>query len=144
MPQLSRRERLRQSLNLPEVPCVMSKDFSSGSAIPEHDSEAIDEIDLLDDLRQPFVEWFDARAWLDAKAAALRLSPRWCAGVNSLYADCCSWVFDHRQGLVPPTLAEFRHLLRELCFEICIICGEQFVWNIALREDVEAQRRRLR
>jgi hypothetical protein len=97
-----------------------------------------DEFDPLDPLRPLFTAWFDANVQLDAKTVALRQHPQWSAGVNSLYSNHCGWMFDHHQGPVPPTLPEFRHLLQELCFEIRIIYGEEYVPNITLREDAEA------
>jgi hypothetical protein len=96
-------------------------------------------LDPLHDLRPSFVAWFDARIWLDAEAVALRIpNPRWCSGIGALYADHCAWMFD--RGLVPPVLAEFRHLLEELCLEMRDLHGEQLVSHIALKEDVEAQK----
>jgi hypothetical protein len=94
--------------------------------------------DLLDPLRPLLVQWLDSRLKLDAEGIALCLPPRWSAGVNSLYAEHCSWMFDHHNGIVPPTLTEFRHLLLELCFEIRMFCGEECVLHVALKEDVDA------
>jgi hypothetical protein len=97
------------------------------------------EFDPLDDLRAPFVEWFDSRVWLDAEAVALRRpNPRWSSGVVCLHADFCRWMIARDQ--VPPVLAEFLRLLKEFCFEIQTVQGEPMVANIALKEDMEAER----
>ena len=100
--------------------------------------DAEQDFDPLDSLRPLFVAWFDANVQLDAMTLALRQPTRWYAGVNSLYSHHCGWMFDHHQGPVPPTLPEFRHLLQELCFEIRMICGEECLPNIALKEDADA------
>lgn len=99
-----------------------------------------DAFDLLDDVRQPFLEWFDARIWLGAESLDLcRLSPRWSSGVNVLHTDFCSWLLAH--DLAPVTCDQFCHLLRELCCDLRLIHGEEFVSNVGLRKDVEAQPR---
>jgi type I restriction enzyme R subunit len=42
--------------------------------------------DPLDELRSPFVRWFDERIWLDAEWVVQRHpSPRWSSGVNALH-----------------------------------------------------------
>jgi hypothetical protein len=121
----SRRQQLRDAIDSP-------------SGIRRVSVEPV-EFDPLCDLRQPFVTWFDARVQLDAKAVALRLPPRWCTTVTGLYADFCAWMFDRQQA--PPTSQQFRNLLLELCCELRGIGDEEFVLNVALREDVQAHER---
>lgn len=119
---------------VPAVPAVPTKTID-GNVETQPDG-----CDPLDALRAPFVAWFDARVWLDAESVALRRSlPRWSTGVPVLHADFVSWLL--AQGLAPVTRDQFRSLLEELCCEIRLIYGEEFVSNVALREDVEAQRR---
>ena len=95
-----------------------------------------DEIGPLDDLRGPFVDWFDAKIWLDAEwVARSERSPRWFTSVSTLYADFCGWMSDHR--MAPPTDEQFRHLLEELCFEIRNVGRDQMVMNIASKDDLD-------
>jgi hypothetical protein len=97
------------------------------------------DLDPLDELRPLFVCWFDSRVWLDAPAVAQRSpNPSWVTSVNALHADLCRWIVEQDQ-VPPPTRAEFTHLLRELCCEIRLIAGEEFVSNVALMEDTGAQ-----
>jgi hypothetical protein len=97
-------------------------------------AEAVD-VDPLDDLWQPFVEWFDRRVWLDAEAVArCTANPRWCAAVAALYADFCHWMFDRNQA--PVTREQFTNLLREFCLDVRVIAGEQLVPNVAFKENV--------
>jgi hypothetical protein len=111
--------------------------WSAGPAVAASNP---DDLDLLDSLRVPFVQWFDTQIKLDVQAVAVRLpNPRWCVGLIALHVDFCRWMFERHQ--VPPVLAGFRHLLEELCFEIRSVGGgEQFVSNIAFIEDVETQK----
>ena len=118
----SRRQELRSALDpAPDVRRVI---------------EAPVEFDPLCDLRQPLVSWFDSRVRLDAQAVALRTLPRWCTTITALYGDFCAWMFDRQQA--PPTSQQFRNLLLELCCELRKIADEEFVWNVALRDDVKA------
>jgi hypothetical protein len=58
-----------------------------------------------------------------------------------MYVDFCRWAWEHEES--PPTRDEFLYLLQELCFEIRVFAGEEFVPNIALKEDVLAQQGKL-
>jgi hypothetical protein len=69
---------------------------------------------------------------------ARRTPPRWHSGVISLYGDFCGWAFQH--DLVPPTREQFKSLLMEACIPICMIHGEEFVGNIALKDDLAAHK----
>lgn len=89
-----------------------------------------------DRLRESFIAWFDSQVWIDARAVAQRLPPRWSTTVNTLFRDCRLWVLDHDQ--VPPTSEQFRDMLLELCCELRRIGEEEFVLNVALREDMDA------
>lgn len=116
---------------------VISPEEAALSVLDRLREYKVEIIDLL--TRRPFVAWFDSRVWLDAEAVALRRpDPRWSTGVNALYADFCAWMF--AQDLAPVTREQFRNLLAELCCEIRPLNGEEFVSNLALKEDVEAQR----
>jgi hypothetical protein len=43
-----------------------------------------------DELRKPFVDWFNAEVWLDVEwIARCRPAPQWCAGLNALYTASC-------------------------------------------------------
>jgi hypothetical protein len=94
----------------------------------------------LDALREPFVQWFDQKVWLDAASLARRdPNPKWVTAVNALHRDCAGWMAKQDQ-VVPPTRDEFLQLLEELGSEIRQIAGEEFVANVALKSDFEAQR----
>jgi hypothetical protein len=92
--------------------------------------------DPLDDLRPPFVAWFDAQVWLDAEASALRISPRWSTTVNAMHRDCCRWMSPHHPIL--PTRDQFLCLLQELGCTIRVI-SELYVDHVGLNEDVKAK-----
>jgi hypothetical protein len=96
-----------------------------------------EEADPLDDLRQPFVRWFDSRVSLDARALALRLPPTWSTAVSALHRDCRQWVLEH-SPVVPPTETEFTVLLRELGCSIHTTHGCELVDHVALKEDAAA------
>jgi hypothetical protein len=102
-------------------------------------SEEPVEIDLLADLRPVFINWFDSHIRLDCESFALRTPPVWFTSVASLHANFCGWTADRDQA--PPTRSQFRDLLVELGCEMCRIGEQEFVVNIALREDVEAHQR---
>jgi hypothetical protein len=82
------------------------------------------ELDPLDDLRQPFVAWFDAR---------LRLDPRSSTSLAALHADLCGWLSAHRQAAL--TSEQFLSLLHEFCLDVREIAGEQFVLYVAFQKD---------
>lgn len=128
MPQLSRRERLRRALELPnlqpaELPRPPRMASQSDVGVPALEGEP----DLLEDLRQPFVAWFDS---------SLRLDLRWSTSEHALYADFCAWMFE--RDLAPPTSGQFLLLLRELCCSIRVNGTEQFVDYVGLKDDIEA------
>src|SRR6516225_5081650 len=91
--------------------------------------------DLLDDdPYQPFIGWFDQSIWLDSGAVARRdPNPTWSTTVTALYGDFCVWLAQHDQA--PASRNQFLALLRELGCDIRLIAGQEFVLNIALRED---------
>jgi hypothetical protein len=96
--------------------------------------------DPLEDLRLPFVEWFDAKVWLDSQAVARRdPNPTWCTTVTALYGDFCGWLIERDQA--PSIRDQFRSLLQELGCAIRLIAGEEFVANVALKEDWLAQQK---
>jgi hypothetical protein len=95
------------------------------------------DFDPLDDLWQPFIEWFNARIRLDANAVAKRTPPKRCAGVTALHRNYCDWVAT-KDGMIPASREEFRHLLEKLGCEMTVH-GEELVSNVSLKEDVEAQ-----
>jgi hypothetical protein len=98
------------------------------------------DFDPLDELRRPFVEWFNTEVWLDVEwIARCKPGPRWCAGLNALHTACCRWMIGQDQ-VVPPTTEEFSRLLAELGCAIHVVHGEPLVLGIGLKEDVQAQR----
>jgi hypothetical protein len=127
---LSREDRLRRAFEKP-----------SSLSPAGHMSEAPDpvDLDLLADLRAPFVQWFDSHVRLDAKAVALRTPPVWFTSVATLHADFCGWMAD--RDLAPPTSSQFRDLLSELGCQFRRIGEQEFLANVALREDMEAHER---
>jgi hypothetical protein len=105
------------------------------------DTSFADEVDPdpLDDLRRPFVDWFNASIRLDVEwLTRCRPGPRWCTGVNALHANCCDWMIEQDQ--VPPTPAEFRQLILEAGCALCTVGNVQLVLGGALKADVEAVR----
>jgi hypothetical protein len=113
---------------VPEVADVAEQGPAPG-AVP-----AITGTPELDEFRAPFVQWFDSRIKLDAKAVALRTPPTWYTAVTDLHVAFSNWTLE--RNLLPPTEAQFRQLLDELCCAIRTVDGEEFVANVQLREDV--------
>lgn len=118
MPLHSRRERLRKSLELPNLTCVMSKDSRSElGRIPSHDPA---------ERRKRFARWLDS--------ACVR-SPRCFGGVSCLHIAFCEW--EVQQGGIPSTRDTFELLLTEQGFLIGDVAGVVLVSGLIFREDFE-------
>ena len=129
-------ERIRA--NVPAVE-TSARAPSTAVAAAISDTSELDEFDPLDDLRPPFVNWFDSEIWLEVQAVVQRTTPRLWSGVHALHADFTRWMLARNH--TPPTCDQFRGLLLELCLELRRLGEEEFVLNVGLREDMEAYER---
>ncbi len=134
---LSRRERLRRSLDLPDaseqIPAreprpVPFSLVNLDGRVPEGiaKSGGIPTADPAE-WREPFVQWLDS---------ACAFHPRVFGGVAALHNAFCDW--EILQGEVPCNPDTFERLLRELGFLIGEVGGTMLVSGVAFREDVEA------
>ncbi len=137
VPFLSRRERLRRSLNLPNAPdyprpriaepgpvTLASLDCGLYEGNPE--SDGVPPADL-EEWRELFVRWLDS---------VCALHPRVFGGVSALHRAYCEWGIS--QGGVPCTRKVFERLLTEQGFLIGEINGTVLVSGLAFRSDLEA------
>ena len=83
--------------------------------------------DLLEGLREPFVQW------LDSDCAA---SSRCFGGVSCLHLSFCEWCITHDE--VPCDRAMFDALLSEVGFLIGEVEGTRLVSGLILKADLEA------
>jgi hypothetical protein len=98
MPVISRRERLRRSLDLPEGLCVMSKESAAGAkeVIPPHDPAA---------WAEDFHRWMLERCvWRD----------RCFGGIGALHTSFCEWAISSHS--VPCQRKTFERLLADAGF----------------------------
>lgn len=121
MPMLSRRERLRKSLESVNLPCVMSKDSTVELTMP---------LAAPAEWREPFTRWLDS--------ACVR-SPRCFGGVGCLHIAFCEW--EVQRGGVPCTRDTFERLLIERGFLIGEVAGVVLVSGLIFRDDLEAHKR---
>jgi hypothetical protein len=131
VPLLSRRERLRRSLDLPDT-----RDYASPKAPgPRPDRGNYEGIAQLDralpanpeEWRESFLQWLDS---------ACAFHPRVFGGVAALHDAYCEW--EIASGDVPCNQDTFERLLAELGFLMGEVEGTLLVSGLALRDDVEA------
>jgi hypothetical protein len=116
MPLLSRRERLRKSLELPNTLCVMSKDSPSKQDRPIYDPAA---------WRQPVTEWLHSTCLYHQRCFS---------GVAHLHRAYCEWELSHDDA--PCNRETFQTLLLEAGFLIV----DTMVSGLILKEDFDGVR----
>lgn len=145
MPLITRRERLRRSLELPSEPCVISKKPEAETALPTKESQVVVETMVVhnpeacaEDLTQSgalaetVIDPYGLGLWMLARCAP---DDRWQTSIGRLYLDFRAW--RHEVGLPVPSLESFMQDVREARFPIEKDC----VRGLALREDLEAHER---
>jgi hypothetical protein len=113
---LSRRERLRKSLELP------SSIFQTTAAPAPELS-----VDTLEELRVAF------ETWLDSECA---VSPRWFGGLSSLHLGFCEWMIARNE--VPCDRGTFEALLSKSGFLTGDMQEVRLVSGLALKTDMKA------
>lgn len=121
MPSISRRERLRRSLEQPTEPGLLCRDSAVETQLPTIDPA---------EWRMPFVKWLDS---------VCVLGPRYFGSVGRLHIDFCEW--ESKRGGVACARGTFERLLEESGFRIDEIAAVVIVSGMMFRGDLWAQER---
>jgi len=122
---VSRRERLRKAVELPNDPCVMSKESETETQLTEPDASQVIPDHDPQIWHEDFVRWVLERC-------AVRDDHEDAGGIGCLLLDFAEWAIDH--DAVPCQRAVFEALLTEAGFPL----KDGLAAGIVLKVDLEA------
>ena len=117
-------EWMRKNMPTTEESCLATE---ATKATEEMRIQDMDGPDVLDGLRQPFLNWLHSGCILNS---------RWSTALPSLHEPFLDWCIE--TGYVGCDATMFELMALECGLQIAVVCGTTLVFGVALKVDVEA------